>query len=380
MEEQTIKNNLPELHEYLSETPLSQSAWSQIHSDLSDLNWLTLPPDGLSTFLSGFFAHIERQISSFPTSSDFYYTFRLNRVKIFIFDSLFSFIWHKEKCKELCQNFKKSLKDLSFFKSSEETISKSEGSDFIQALTEIEKNLKLIKEYMHESVIHLSKPFQDEHDKDVSETIDEIFFSEVLEPHKTKLKALDETKRIFKDFKPNVYFSSSRYSNNMYNSYHKIENVYLGQLSYDRKRQGYGKMYFSNLNYYEGHWQNDKPEGNGLCIWKDGGKYAGDFKSGRLEGAGKRLYSNGNLYEGGFYNSKRKGKGKMKFKNGDIYDGEWSSDEMQGKGMYVWSSGDMYVGEFNRDKKDGKGTLTLSTGEVYQGNWSSGVYKPELSS
>lgn len=381
MEEQIIKSNLPELYEYLSENQAESLPWSQIHSDLSDLNWLSLSPEGIPKFLEGYFTHIERLIKSFSSTSEFYSTFKLNRVKMFIFDSVFSFIWHKEKCKELCSLFKSSLKDLSFFKSSEELVSKTENNDLIQCLENLTKDLKIVKEYIHDSLTILTKPLQDEYDKTISELIDELFFSEVLEPHKDKLKLIDETRRIFKDFKPNVYFSSSnRYSNNIYNSYHKIESVYLGQMTYDKKRQGYGKMYYSNLNYYEGFWQNDKPEGKGVCVWKDGGKYAGEFKSGRLEGTGKRLYSNGNHFEGNFVNSKRKGKGKMKFKNGDFYDGEWSSDEMQGKGMYVWSSGDTYIGEFNRDKKDGKGTLTLSTGEVYQGSWSGGVYKPEISS
>lgn len=380
MEEKQIKDHLADLHEYLSDLIKTDAHWVQISQDLSDLNWLNRENQSVESLVQGYFSHIERFVQSLPQDTDFFPTFNLNSVKVMIYDSFFHFILYKDKCQELCIKFKQSLKALSFFAKANEMIEASSEGELIKVVTGIEKNLVVLKNYIVETAIHMSKPLQDEFDKDLQEIIDECFYNETLELHKKKLKENDETRKVLQDYKPGVYFSSNRYPNSIYNNYNKLDNIYVGEMTHDRKRQGYGKMYFSNMNYYEGSWQNDKPEGHGLCIWKDGGKYLGDLKSGRLEGKGKRLYSNGSYYEGGFSNGRRKGKGSMKFKNGDKYDGEWSSDEMQGSGMYVWSSGDTFIGEFNRDKKHGKGTLTLSTGEVYQGSWNNGVYKNEVSS
>jgi hypothetical protein len=380
MEEQQIKANLPDLYEYLSEIIKSQAHWAGICKDLEGLNWLNRENQSVESLVQGYFSHIERFVQSLPQETEFFPTFTLNRVKVWIYDSFFYFISYKDKCQDLCIKFKQSLKALSFFAKANELITAASDSELNEVVTSIEKNLVGLKSYVVETAIHMSKPLQDEFDKDLQEIIDECFYNEALEQHKAKLKENDETRKVLKDYKPSVYFSSNRYSNSIYNTYNKLDNIYVGQMTHDRKRQGYGKMYFSNMTYYEGNWENDKPEGKGLCTWKDGGKYLGELKSGRLEGKGKRLYSNGNYYEGCFANGRRSGKGKMKFKNGDSYDGEWSSDEMQGNGMYVWNSGDAYIGEFNRDKKHGKGTLTLSSGEVYQGTWTNGVYKNEVSS
>jgi hypothetical protein len=379
MVEQQIKERLPELHDAISSLVTSEETWQQVFKDLSELNWLSLTGLSVESFIQGYFSHMERFMSSQSSKLAFFQTFTMNRVKLFLYDSLFSFISHKENCKDLCKSFKSSLKSLSFFQSSKESLSSIETSQLYEHLKSIEQDLVSLKNYLNETAILISKPLHEEFDKELQELIDECFYNESLEANKLKLKEDEDCRRIMKEYKPSVYFSSSRYPNNIYNSYHKLENVYIGQLTQEKKRQGYGKMFFSNLNYYEGYWANDKPEGQGLCTWKDGGKYLGELKAGRLEGKGKRLYSNGNFYEGSFVGGRRKGKGKMQFKNGDSYDGEWSADEMQGSGMYFWGSGDNYIGEFNRDKKHGKGTLTLSTGEVFQGTWTSGVYKNDES-
>ena len=380
MEENQIKDHLPDLHEYLSDLIKNDAHWAQISQDLSDLNWLNRATQSVDSLVQGYFSHIERFAQSLPQDTEFFPTFNLNSVKVLIYDSFFHFIFNKDKCQELCTKFKQALKALSFFSKASESIEACPEADLFEVVSGIEKNFVMMKNYIVETAIHLSKPLQDEFDKDLHDIIDDCLYTEALEQHKKKLKKDDETNKMMLDYRPKTRFPSNRYSNSIYNNYNKLDNIYVGQMTHDRKRQGYGKMYFSNLNYYEGAWLNDKPEGHGLCVWKDGGKYLGDLKSGRLEGKGKRLYSNGSMYEGGFLNGRRKGKGKMKFKNGDRYDGEWSSDEMQGNGMYVWHSGDTFIGEFNRDKKHGKGTLTLSTGEVYQGSWNNGVYKNEADS
>ena len=41
---------------------------------------------------------------------------------------------------------------------------------------------------------------------------------------------------------------------------------------------------------------------------------------------------------------KRVGKGICKYKNGDFYLGEWKNNNMHGEGVYTWADGRRYEG------------------------------------
>ena len=56
---------------------------------------------------------------------------------------------------------------------------------------------------------------------------------------------------------------------------------------------------------YKGDWINDKREGNGKYYWENGEYYIGQFKNGLRHGKGIEYYSNGNIkYEGNFIDGK----------------------------------------------------------------------------
>ena len=45
---------------------------------------------------------------------------------------------------------------------------------------------------------------------------------------------------------------------------------------------------------------NGMPHGNGILAFDDGGKYEGDFDSGKKHGNGKFTWPNGKIYDGNF--------------------------------------------------------------------------------
>ena len=95
-------------------------------------------------------------------------------------------------------------------------------------------------------------------------------------------------------------------------------------------RNGLGTMYiFSELNRYNfkhiGWWDNDQTNGLGICIYKNGDQYYGNFKNGKRCGWGKYIS----------YDYK--------------YEGEWRSDMMHGYGQYINNNGEVKNGHWKND-------------------------------
>ena len=141
----------------------------------------------------------------------------------------------------------------------------------------------------------------------------------------------------------------------------------------DGKRQGTGKMTYTNGDVYDGTWWNDGRYAIGKMTYADGGVYKGGFSdsvygTGR-SGRGKMTYANGDVYDGNWFDDKRKEYGRMKYANGDIYDGEWLNDMRQGDGMMEYADGDVYEGEWLNDMRQGNGSIGYANGETYEGPW-----------
>ena len=67
--------------------------------------------------------------------------------------------------------------------------------------------------------------------------------------------------------------------------------------------------------------------------WKNGSKYFGDWKNGKMHGEGNYTFG--------------VGKGE-----GDRYVGEYRNGIRSGKGIYTWSNGERYVGDFKNDLRE----------------------------
>jgi hypothetical protein len=103
------------------------------------------------------------------------------------------------------------------------------------------------------------------------------------------------------------------------------------------------RLLYDNGSWYEGDWENDCPQGNGMLISKFGHQKKGFFNHGRfiegkvlpakdegerdkngfLQGMGKRCYPDGAVYEGQFLDEKRHGRGRMTYPNGLTWEGEF---------------------------------------------------------
>ena len=150
---------------------------------------------------------------------------------------------------------------------------------------------------------------------------------------------------------------------------------YIGEWKNGLK-DGKGKFYYQNKNLiYEGDWVKDKPEGYGKRMLKNGKYYIGEWKNGLRNGKGKFYYNNGNLkYEGDWINDKCEGNGKVIFENGNYYIGEWKNGLRNGKGKFYYNNGNLiYEGDWINDKYEGIGKWILKNGNYYIGEWKNGL-------
>jgi len=142
---------------------------------------------------------------------------------------------------------------------------------------------------------------------------------------------------------------------------------------------GYGTYLYLDGEKYIGKWKDNKFNGEGTLIFKDG-KYVGEFEDGRYHGHGTFTNTKGDKYVGDFQDGLFDGKGTYTWGEspykGDKYIGEWKDGKHNGQGTYAWgegdNKGDKYVGGFINNKKTGQGTCTYANGEKYVGEWKDG--------
>ena len=69
----------------------------------------------------------------------------------------------------------------------------------------------------------------------------------------------------------------------------------------------------SKIYSYIGQWKNDKQNGTGKEVWKNGSIYSGGFKDSMKHGKGEFKWSDGSSYTGDFENNDIQGQGKNQF-------------------------------------------------------------------
>ena len=124
---------------------------------------------------------------------------------------------------------------------------------------------------------------------------------------------------------------------------------------------------------YKGDVENGEPNGLGIIIKTNKGKYVGEWKDGKKQGQGTFTYGKGKWegekYEGNFKDGYRHGQGTYSWPDGDKYAGEFKDDKPNGQGTYTWTDGRKYEGEFEDGIKHGQGTYTSIRGYKYVGEW-----------
>lgn len=132
-------------------------------------------------------------------------------------------------------------------------------------------------------------------------------------------------------------------------------------------RHGYGVLKEYKITY-KGTWVNDKLSGK-VEAELDGDRYIGVFdENNRLNGNGVFIGKNGSKYEGEFKNSVFEGQG-IYTSNGNKYVGQFSKHRFNGKGVLYLNDGSKYVGNFVFNKIEGKGTMYYKDGTIETAYW-----------
>ena len=172
-------------------------------------------------------------------------------------------------------------------------------------------------------------------------------------------------------------------------THHRKVSATLSELeeSFEEKEKKEKEMSISHRNLvkieslaigeqYIGEMKDNKREGQGTCIYKNGDKYEGFWKNNKKEGKGIYYYTHkGEMYKGNFFNDYPNGKGVYFYKNGDKYEGMFKDGQEHGEGIINYVNGTRYKGEFKNGKKHGKGEFKNQNGVVSYQFWDNGSMK-----
>ena len=82
---------------------------------------------------------------------------------------------------------------------------------------------------------------------------------------------------------------------------------------------------------YEGNWENDLKNKNGIYFYKNRDVFNGEFKDDKII-HGKKTFHDGTIYEGNFQDDLFNGEGEFLYPNGDKYIGNFKQNLMNGQG------------------------------------------------
>lgn len=100
------------------------------------------------------------------------------------------------------------------------------------------------------------------------------------------------------------------------------------------------------------------------------GRYAGEFRSGKLHGFGTFTFKQGEKYVGEWRDDRREGRGTFTHPNGSKYVGEWRAGKPEGFGSATFTNKTTYVGQYLEGKREGEGVLYAADGTVLtSGAW-----------
>ena len=180
------------------------------------------------------------------------------------------------------------------------------------------------------------------------------------------------------------------FHNNIFQNYGKY--LFLNNKENNIIKQGDKEILITdnNINYEEfiGEYKNYIPEGFGIYtnlitnlkitgIFGQNGLYGigiensveggytyyGEFKNNKKEGIGTILWKDGSKYQGQFNNNQMNGYGMMEFPEKNYYQGEIKNGKIEGFGQFFWSDKRKYVGHYKNDKRNGFGVYIFKNNE-----------------
>ena len=143
---------------------------------------------------------------------------------------------------------------------------------------------------------------------------------------------------------------------------------------------------------YTGEFNNNKKEGLGTIIWKDGAKYSGEFKDNQINGYGIIEFPEQKYYQGEVKKGRMEGFGEFFWKDEKKYIGNYKNDKRNGFGVLIFKSNHnsnindnyndlhnfcAYVGFWKYGNMDGFG-MKVNCLEIKYGLWENGIKKRYL--
>ena len=149
--------------------------------------------------------------------------------------------------------------------------------------------------------------------------------------------------------------------------------VYIGEVSKNLERDGFGCLVKQDGSVYEGYFSVGNFEGKGRLINLEGNIYEGNWQEGLLQGEGKVIVQNPySLFVGVLEDGMPNGEGRLETHDGSIYKGEFLAGKKHGQGKCYLPDGSRYEGEFCRDKQYGHGTFYFTDGSYLEASWDRG--------
>ena len=122
--------------------------------------------------------------------------------------------------------------------------------------------------------------------------------------------------------------------------------IYVGKFKNGFKH-GKGKIsYINGVSSYEGDWNYNKIEGEGISIDELGNRYEGRFVGNMRNGQGTCDYASDRSRFIGIWQNNLPLKGQLILEDGTLFDGDWRDDMFSGVGTITWPNGDAYQGEW----------------------------------
>ena len=134
---------------------------------------------------------------------------------------------------------------------------------------------------------------------------------------------------------------------------------------------GMGTYTYPDKTVYSGTIKNGLFNGIGKMKWINGTEYHGNFSDSSLCGNGK-LQNMVEKYEGLFEKNEFNGEGVYIFRNGDTYEGNFENGNKNGKGKYKRKDGVIFEGIWNNDSPNGQGIITYNENKI-KGYWRNGL-------
>ena len=145
---------------------------------------------------------------------------------------------------------------------------------------------------------------------------------------------------------------------------------------------------------YTGEFKNNKKDGIGTILWKDGSKYQGQFKNNQMNGYGMIEYPEKNYYQGEIKKGKMEGYGQFFWNDKKKYIGYYKNDKRNGFGVYLFKNNESvidpdfekdfdmtnssaFIGFWKNGLMDGFGMMVYNN-EIKYGIWENGIKKKSL--